>query len=66
MRGFCGLGNENLGGFWATPKFLPFLNEILELKPTQKAMGFFYVGEIALDYPSPGRGDFSGKVEWKG
>lgn len=56
---------KNLGAFWATPKFLPLLNDILELKPRQKALGFFYVGEIAMDYPSPGRGDIEAKVEWK-
>lgn len=54
-----------LGAFWATPKFLPFLNEILKLKPEQKSLGFFYVGEIAMDYPSPGRGNIDDKVEWK-
>lgn len=56
---------KKLGAFWATPKFLPLLNEILELKPDQKILGFFYIGEIALDYPTPGRGDFANKVEWK-
>ncbi len=55
----------DLGGFWATPAFLPLLNEVLELEPRQKAMGFFYVGEIAMDYPSPGRGDVADKIEWK-
>lgn len=55
----------NLGAFWATPKFLPLLNEILTIKPDQKSLGFFYVGEVALDYPSPGRGDVHAKVEWK-
>jgi nitroreductase len=55
-----------LGAFWATPKFIPMLNEILQLKPCQKSLGFFYVGEIALDYPSSGRGDIMEKIEWKG
>jgi len=55
----------NLGGFWATPKFLPILGDILELKPRQKALGFFYIGEIIMDYPSPGRGGVMAKVEWK-
>ena len=32
----------NLGGFWATPKFLPILEDLLELKPRQKSLGFFY------------------------
>jgi len=54
-----------LGGFWATPKFLPLIQDVLDLKPRQKALGFFYVGEIAMDYPSPGRGDIAAKVEWK-
>lgn len=55
----------NLGAFWATPKFLPMLNSVMELTSTQKLLGFFYVGEIAIDYPSPGRGDVAEKVEWK-
>lgn len=53
-----------LGAFWASPQFLPLLNEILGLKPNQKALGFFYVGQIAMDYPSPGRGDITTKVKW--
>ena len=56
----------NLGAFWATPQFLPLLNEVLDLKERQKSLGFFYVGEIAMDYPSPGRGDIDDKVEWEG
>ena len=55
----------NLGAFWATPQFLPLLSEILNLKSRQKALGFLYVGEIAMDYPAPGRGDVADKVEWK-
>ena len=55
----------NLGTFWATPQFLPLLNEILDLKPRQKSLGFLYIGEIAMDYPSPGRGDIMKSVEWK-
>lgn len=54
-----------LGAFWGTPQFLPLLDEILELKPGQKSLGFFYVGEIGLDYPAPGRGSIEAKVEWK-
>lgn len=54
-----------LGAFWATPKFLPLLNDILELKLGQKSLGFFYVGEIALDYPPQGRGAVEAKVKWK-
>lgn len=53
-----------LGAFWATPAFLPLLNEIFEIKPAQKLLGFFYVGHIAIDYPSPGRGDIETKTEW--
>lgn len=56
----------DLGGFWATPKFLPLIEDVLDLKPRQKALGFFYIGEIAVDYPSPGRGDVAAKIEWKG
>ncbi len=55
----------NLGTFWATPQFLPLLSEILDLNSRQKALGFLYVGEIAMDYPAPGRGDIADKVEWK-
>ncbi|HPE75738.1 MAG TPA: nitroreductase [Draconibacterium sp.] len=54
-----------LGAFWATPEFLPFLNDIVGIQPQQKLLGFFYVGHIALDYPSPGRGDIALKVEWR-
>lgn len=54
----------DLGAFWATPIFLPLLNDVLDLTSGQKSLGFFYVGEIALDYPSPGRGDIRAKVEW--
>jgi nitroreductase len=53
-----------LGAFWATPQFLSHLNEIFEIESSQKLLGFFYVGEIALDYPSPGRGEIESKTEW--
>lgn len=53
-----------LGAFWASPQFLPMLNEILRLERNQKALGFFYVGQIAMDYPSPGRSDIAAKVKW--
>jgi nitroreductase len=56
-----GLG---LGAFWSTPEFLPLLNDILEIQPQQKLLGFFYVGNIAIEYPSPGRGDIEAKTEW--
>jgi len=55
----------NFGAFWATPDFLPLLNNIIELKPRQKFLGFLYIGEIAMDYPAPGRGDINEKVEWR-
>jgi nitroreductase len=54
-----------LGAFWSTPEFLPLLNDIFEIQPRQKLLGFFYLGEIAVEYPSPGRGDVAAKVEWK-
>jgi len=54
-----------LGAFWSTPEFLPLLNDIIEIQPGQKLLGFFYVGQIALEYPSPGRGDIAAKVVWK-
>lgn len=57
--------NMGLGGFWATPEFLPLLYEILEIGERQKLLGFFYVGHIALEYPSAGRGDIAEKVIWK-
>jgi nitroreductase len=57
-----GLG---LGAFWSTPEFLPHLNEILEIQLGQKLLGFFYVGGIAIEYPSPGRGNIAAKVQWK-
>ncbi len=54
-----------LGAFWSTPEFLPLLNNIVEIQPGQKLLGFFYVSQIAMEYPSPGRGDVNAKVEWK-
>jgi nitroreductase len=56
-----GLG---LGAFWSTPEFLPLLNDILEIHSRQKLLGFFYVGHISVEFPSPGRGDIAAKVEW--
>ncbi|HKJ80096.1 MAG TPA: nitroreductase [Prolixibacteraceae bacterium] len=53
-----------LGAFWATPQFMPFLENLLQLKTGQKALGFFYLGKIAMEYPSPGRGPVESKVEW--
>jgi nitroreductase len=53
-----------LGAFWATPDFLPLVNDIVEIKSQQKLLGFFYVGHIAIDYPSPGRGNVDAKTEW--
>jgi nitroreductase len=54
-----------LGAFWATPPFLHLIEPLLELKPDQKLLGFFFVGHVAMDYPSPGRGPVSEKVVWK-
>jgi len=54
-----------LGAFWATPDFMHLFNELLELEEGQKALGFFYVGEMKMDFPSPGRGDVNQKVIWK-
>ncbi len=52
------------GAFWNTPSFMNLLHDVLEIKSGQKALGFFFVGKIALDYPSPGRGSIDAKVEW--
>jgi nitroreductase len=54
-----------LGAFWATPGFMELFTELLEITEGQSLLGFFYVGEILMEYPSPGRGDVSQKVEWK-
>lgn len=56
---------KGLGAFWATPGFVELFDEILELQPGQKMLGFFYVGEVMMDYPSPGRGDVRALTEWK-
>jgi nitroreductase len=53
-----------IGAFWSTPKFLPLLHEILEIQPGQLLLGFFYIGHIAMEYPSPGRGNINKKVDW--
>jgi len=55
---------SGLGAFWSTPEFMPMLSGLLHLKAGQKLLGFFYVGEIAIDYPSPGRGNVQEKTEW--
>jgi nitroreductase len=54
-----------LGAFWATPPFLTLLHSLLELNPDQKLLGFFFVGHVAMDYPSPGRGPVSEKTVWR-
>lgn len=54
-----------LGAFWATPGFMELFTDLLEIEEGQRALGFFYVGEVMMDYPSPGRGDVAQKVEWK-
>lgn len=56
---------KGLGAFWATPGFMELFDEVLEIQSGQKILGFFYVGEIMMDYPSPGRGDVSALTEWK-
>ncbi len=56
--------NLGLGAFWATPDFLSLLNDIVGIQPQQKLLGFFYVGHIAMEYPSPGRVQIAAKVEW--
>lgn len=55
----------DLGAFWSTPDFLNLLYDIVEIQPRQKLLGFFYVGQIAMEYPTQGRGDINSKVEWK-
>jgi nitroreductase len=54
-----------LGAFWATPGFVELFDDVLGIQTGQKCLGFFYVGEIMMDFPSPGRGDVMDKVEWK-
>jgi nitroreductase len=53
-----------LGAFWATPAFIELFDDLLGIETGQKCLGFFYVGEIMMDYPSPGRGELAGKIEW--
>ncbi|MDX8341255.1 nitroreductase [Draconibacterium sp. IB214405] len=54
-----------LAAFWATPGFIELFDELLELDDNQKSLGFFYVGQVMMDFPSPGRRDWKEKVEWK-
>lgn len=54
-----------LGAFWATPPFVNLLDDVIGLHEGQKMLGFFYVGEVLMDFPSPGRGDIEQKTEWK-
>ena len=55
----------DLAAFWSTPSFIELFDEILELKENQKSLGFFYTGQVMMDFPSPGRRDWTEKVEWK-
>lgn len=55
----------DLGAFWATPYFMNLFQELFELHPGQRALGFFYVGKPAMPYPSPGRNAVENKVTWK-
>jgi nitroreductase len=54
-----------LGAFWASPGFLPQIHDVVGVKENQKLLGFFFVGKISMDFPSPGRGPIEEKVEWK-
>lgn len=54
-----------LAAFWATPTFMELFDELLELEDQQKSLGFFYVGQVMMDFPSPGRNDWKEKVDWK-
>lgn len=54
-----------LGAFWASPPFLPLLHETLGVKQNQRLLGFFFVGNISMDFPSPGRGTVEEKIEWR-
>lgn len=55
----------DLAAFWATPPFIELFDDILEITEGQRSLGFFYIGHVMMDYPSPGRGDVASKVEWK-
>jgi nitroreductase len=54
-----------LGAFWSTPPFLPVIQHLFQFYPGQKLLGFFFIGHVAMDFPSPGRGSVSEKVVWK-
>ncbi len=54
-----------LGAFWASPKFLPLIHDVVGVKGNQKLLGFFFVGNISMEFPSPGRGNIAEKVEWR-
>lgn len=53
-----------LGAFWSSPQFISLLVDKLKIEPGQKALGFFYLGHVALEYPSSGREPIENKVEW--
>ena len=54
----------DLGAFLSTPDFIPLLEEIFRLSSNQRILGFFFIGHVAMEYPSSGRGDIEEKVEW--
>ena len=55
---------NGLGAFWSTPEFKDLLGEILEIQSDQQFLGFFYVGHILMEFPSPGRGAIEEKTVW--
>ncbi len=53
-----------LGAFLSTPEFISKVDGFLNLSSGQKLFGFFYLGHISMEYPSPGRGAVTEKTEW--
>ncbi len=56
---------KGLGAFWATPDFVSLFDEVIGIENGQKMLGFFFVGNIVMELPSPGRGDVNALTEWK-
>lgn len=57
---------HGLGAFWATPKFIysPAANEVFELEPDDKLLGFIFLGYPAGEWPKNHRKPLEYVTEW--
>tara|TARA_B100000900_G_scaffold116848_1_gene98401 strand:+ start:5165 stop:5716 length:552 start_codon:yes stop_codon:yes gene_type:complete len=57
--------DSKIGGYWSTPKYISKLSNFLNLKKTEKCLGFFYLGCYDVLNPrNKKRIDINNKIEW--